>query len=103
MQTFLIKILKFARARDGQDLVEYTLLVGFIVLASAALFQGSGGSVSTIWGQANAYLSGATQNQSNTTTSGTTPPPPPPGLVDACNMNNGHLVYTGVGDAYSCQ
>lgn len=35
----------------GQDLIEYTLLMAFVALASAALFLGVGGSVSGIWSQ----------------------------------------------------
>jgi Flp pilus assembly pilin Flp len=29
---------------QGQDLIEYTLLLGFVALASAALFIGAGGA-----------------------------------------------------------
>ena len=31
-------ILQFVREEEGQDLVEYTLLLAFVCLASAALF-----------------------------------------------------------------
>ena len=34
---------------QGQDLIEYTLLMAFVALASAALFISSGKSVSAIW------------------------------------------------------
>jgi len=34
---------------DGQDLIEYTLLMAFVALASAALFIGAGGSINSIW------------------------------------------------------
>jgi Flp pilus assembly pilin Flp len=44
---------------QGQDLIEYTLLMAFVALASAALFLGAGGSVSGIWGTANTQLSTA--------------------------------------------
>ena len=37
----------FLRDEQGQDLIEYTLLLAFVALASAALFIGAGGSVST--------------------------------------------------------
>jgi Flp pilus assembly pilin Flp len=43
----------------GQDLIEYTLLLAFVALASAALFIGAGGRVSTIWTAANNQLSKA--------------------------------------------
>jgi Flp pilus assembly pilin Flp len=41
---------------QGQDLVEYTLLLAFVSLASAALFLGTGGSVTGIWSVANSNL-----------------------------------------------
>ena len=41
----------------GQDLIEYTLLLAFVALASAALFISAGGSVNTIWSVANSQLS----------------------------------------------
>ena len=47
------------RGEQGQDLVEYTLLVSFFALASAALFLGAGGTVSTVWGSGAATLSNA--------------------------------------------
>lgn len=39
----------FCKEEEGQDLIEYTLLMAFVALASAALFIGAGGSVKTIW------------------------------------------------------
>lgn len=47
------------RAEDGQDLIEYTLLLAFVVMASAALFVGVGGGVNTIWSTTNSRLSAA--------------------------------------------
>ena len=44
---------------QGQDLIEYTLLMAFVALASAALFISSGKYVSTIWSTANISLSAA--------------------------------------------
>jgi len=44
---------------DGQDLIEYTLLMAFVALASAALFIGAGGSISTIWTTSNTQLANA--------------------------------------------
>ncbi len=44
---------------QGQDLIEYTLLMAFVALASAALFIGAGGSVKGIWAQTNTQLSAA--------------------------------------------
>lgn len=50
-------ILNFVRDEQGQDLIEYTLLMAFIALASAAIFINAGGSISQIWGTANSQLS----------------------------------------------
>jgi Flp pilus assembly pilin Flp len=49
----------FLRDEQGQDLIEYTLLLAFIVLASAAIFISAGGSISTIWTNASKQLSNA--------------------------------------------
>lgn len=47
----------FLRDDQGQDLIEYTLLLAFVALASAALFISAGGSINTIWSVANSRLS----------------------------------------------
>ncbi len=49
----------FLRDEQGQDLVEYTLLLAFVALASAALFIGAGQSITTIWTAANSTLANA--------------------------------------------
>lgn len=49
----------FWRDETGQDLIEYTLLMAFVALASAALFISSGASVSAIWSTTNTQLSAA--------------------------------------------
>jgi len=54
----------FLRDEQGQDLVEYTLLLAFVALASAALFMSAGGSVSKIWGVASNQLSNAATSAS---------------------------------------
>ena len=43
----------------GQDLIEYTLLMAFVALASAALFLGAGNSIVGIWTSTNNQLSAA--------------------------------------------
>jgi Flp pilus assembly pilin Flp len=61
----MINYLKnLVRDEQGQDLVEYTLLLAFVALASAALFIGAGASVQTIWTQANQRLSEAAASAS---------------------------------------
>jgi Flp pilus assembly pilin Flp len=44
---------------QGQDLIEYTLLMAFVALASAALFLGAGGSIKGIWTVTNNQLAQA--------------------------------------------
>jgi len=46
-------------ADSGQDLIEYTLLMAFVALASAALFLGAGNSIMGIWTSTNLQLSAA--------------------------------------------
>ena len=50
---------EFLKDEEGQDLIEYTLLMAFVALASAALFLGAGGSLKNIWGISNNRLSNA--------------------------------------------
>jgi len=49
---------------QGQDLIEYTLLLAFVALASAALFIGAGGSIKNIWTITNNQLSAAAASAS---------------------------------------
>jgi Flp pilus assembly pilin Flp len=44
---------------QGQDLIEYTLLMAFVALASAALFLGAGGSIKGIWTNTSSQLTAA--------------------------------------------
>jgi len=44
---------------QGQDLIEYTLLMAFVALASAALFITAGGSIKGIWTKTNSQLTAA--------------------------------------------
>jgi Flp pilus assembly pilin Flp len=47
----------FWRDELGQDLIENTLLMGFVALAAAALFIGAGGNVKGIWSTTSSQLS----------------------------------------------
>jgi Flp pilus assembly pilin Flp len=58
MQEFMTQ---FVRAEEGQDLVEYTLLLAFVCLASAALFIGAGKSMASIWQDTNIIVDNAGQ------------------------------------------
>jgi len=46
----------FLQDEQGQDLVEYTLLLAFVALASAGLFISAGTTISGIWNIANSRL-----------------------------------------------
>ncbi|MEQ1883416.1 MAG: Flp family type IVb pilin [Bryobacteraceae bacterium] len=52
-------VVRFCREEEGQDLIEYTLLLAFVCLASAALFINAGQSISGIWSVANTTLTNA--------------------------------------------
>ena len=56
MTTFWTRLWK---EETGQDLIEYTLMLAFVALASAALFTSAGGSINTIWSNTNSQLSTA--------------------------------------------
>jgi Flp pilus assembly pilin Flp len=52
----------FMRDEQGQDLIEYTLLLAFVALAAAALFINASSSINTIWTNAsNRLADGAAQ------------------------------------------
>ena len=50
---------RFLQDESGQDLIEYTLLMAFVALASAALFIGAGNSIKGIWSVTNSQLAAA--------------------------------------------
>lgn len=53
MMTF---VRNFAKEEEGQDLIEYSLLMAFIALASAALFTSTGASINKIWSNTSTQL-----------------------------------------------
>jgi len=55
----------FWNDEQGQDLIEYTLLMAFVALASAALFLGAGGSIKGIWSASNSQLVAANNGATN--------------------------------------
>ena len=62
MRDILLRLyvkLQVFREDHGQDLIEYTLLMAFVALASAALFIGAGGSVKGIWSSTAVQLTAA--------------------------------------------
>ena len=50
----------FWQEEDGQDLVEYSLLLAFIALAAVAILNSVKGSISTLWGDISNALTSAT-------------------------------------------
>jgi Flp pilus assembly pilin Flp len=69
------------RGEQGQDLVEYTLMVAFLAMTSAALFYSAGGNINVVWGSASSTLQGAANPGS------VTPPDQPP---DTGGDHGGH-------------
>ena len=57
-------LLAFWKEEDGQDLVEYSLLLAFIALAAVALLSTAKGNISTLWGTINNGLTSANSNAS---------------------------------------
>lgn len=55
---------KFWNDEQGQDLIEYTLLLAFVALTSATLFIGAGRSVAGIWSVTNSRLVAANASAS---------------------------------------
>ena len=53
------QIRQFWHDEQGQDLIEYTLLLAFVALSSAALFTRAGSSVHTVWSAASTSLGNA--------------------------------------------
>jgi Flp pilus assembly pilin Flp len=53
------KINQFWNDEEGQDLIEYTLVLAFVALSSAALFTKAGSSVKTIWSATSSSLGNA--------------------------------------------
>jgi len=42
-------MVRFLREEQGQDLIEYTLLLAFVCLAAAAIFIPEGKGIASIW------------------------------------------------------
>jgi len=42
-------IKRFWREEEGQDLIEYSLLLGFVALFSAGIYTSLSGNIATIW------------------------------------------------------
>jgi len=58
MQRFA-RLQNFWREQDGQDIIEYSLLITFIAIACAAIVGTTGSATTPIWSQANSQISTA--------------------------------------------
>ena len=56
---YMEQIRSFLADESGQDLIEYTLLMSFVAIASAGLFIGAGKNVKGIWVKTSMQLSAA--------------------------------------------
>ena len=54
-------LLRFINHEDGQDLVEYSLLLAFIALAGVGSYLAVGGNVTTLWTIVNNRLTDASK------------------------------------------
>jgi len=57
-------VTQFIRDEQGQGLIEYTLLLAFVAMASAALFISAGSSIKGIWTSTNTQLTTANTSAS---------------------------------------
>lgn len=55
-------IVDFIHRDEGQDLIEYSLLLAFVCLSGAAMFIAMGTTVSNLWGIVNSRLAAANQS-----------------------------------------
>ena len=59
MTKLYITLTRLLRDKEGQDLVEYALLAGFIAVAAGALLPGISGSISKIFSKMASVLTNA--------------------------------------------
>jgi Flp pilus assembly pilin Flp len=55
----------FWSGEEGQDLIEYSLLLAFVCLAGAAAFIGMGRNVQGLWSAVNSRMTAANQPSSS--------------------------------------
>ena len=59
-----MQISRFLSDESGQDLIEYSLILAFIVLSGAALYIGMSNNTRTLWTIMNGRLANANQTPS---------------------------------------
>ncbi len=57
----LRRLISFGPSEQGQDLVEYSLLLVFVCLVGAAMFVGMGNTTSSLWSTVNSRLAAPNQ------------------------------------------
>lgn len=55
---------RFWREEEGQDLIEYSLLLGFVALFSTAMYTSISGNINSIWTSAGNTVGSAVGNGS---------------------------------------
>ena len=55
----LLILLKAVRREEGQDIVEYTLVLAVLAIIAAAVYVGVGGSVDALWRVMNSRMTNA--------------------------------------------
>ena len=58
----LKKVAGLMNEEDGQDAVEYALLLAFVCLVGAAMFMSMGGLTSSIWSIVNSRMAASNQS-----------------------------------------
>jgi pilus assembly protein Flp/PilA len=59
IHAFLVEIEAFCSEEEGQDMVEYSLLLAFVALAAVAVLSSVKASISRVWASVNTALSTA--------------------------------------------
>ncbi len=52
-------LVKLSKNRQGQDLIEYALMAGFVAVAAGAIMPGVASSISTIFSQISSVMTAA--------------------------------------------
>jgi len=52
----MVGVLNLWREEEGQDLIEYSLLMAFVSIVVVGLFAGVGGNVKNVWTSGNTQL-----------------------------------------------
>ena len=81
---------KFAAEKEGQDLIEYTLLLGFVAMICVAIFMAAGGATVSIWTLSNTHLARANTMAAGTGMADSAAPTTPPSGGDGGNGGGDH-------------